>query len=407
MPALGWISGDDHIHGNYRDLQWTTPADDLLVVEAEDLHVANMMAANSDGAFIHDGQYFSGKGVNNVSTPEYKLYWNEEMRNRGMFGHLIFFGLQELVQPVYTGFPGTPNADDWPSNHDLAASAKRRGALTIYAHPALKLNDFPSGSDAREAVVDVPLGAIDAFEVFCSQEEASMRLWYRFLNCGFPLDISGGSDAFLNQSYAFVAGGDRVYVDTGGTSSEADWIDGLRRGRAFATVGPLLFFQVESHPLGERLNFDRGPVSLHVSVEANSIIPMSRLEIVGNGKVLQVAHGDSPSNRLKWAGALSLEKSSWLAARVWGPNHRLIANGPSRWAEWSSSDVLLAHTSPTWVTVGGKRVASGEDRDYLVRWMEELSRDLKRSGSFSSIERRTQVEHSFDAARKIYDSLPQ
>ena len=69
MPALGWISGDDHMHGNYRAVrQWTTPADDLLVVQAEDLHVANMMVSNSDGDFLHDERYFSGKGPDAVST---------------------------------------------------------------------------------------------------------------------------------------------------------------------------------------------------------------------------------------------------------------------------------------------------------------------------------------------------
>ena len=145
-----------------------------------------------------------------------------------MYGHLLFSGLRELVRPVYSGFPGTPNADDWPSNLDSANNARRQGAIAMYAHPAVKLEAFPSGSDARESVVDVALGGIDALEVFCSQEEAAMRLWYHFLNCGFPLGISGGSDAFLNQNFAFVAGGDRVYVQAGRGFSHAEWIDGLR-----------------------------------------------------------------------------------------------------------------------------------------------------------------------------------
>ncbi len=406
MPALGWISGDDHIHGNYRgQKQWTTPKDDLLVIQAEDLHLANMVVSNSDGAFLHDERYFSGKGADDVSTQQYKLYWNEEMRNRSMYGHLLFFGLREMVRPVYSGFPGTPNTDDWPSNGALAANARRQGAIAMYAHPALKLEAFPSGSDARESVVDVSLGTIDALEVFCSQEEAAMRLWYRFLNCGFPLGISGGSDAFLNQSFAFVAGGDRVYVQAGQRSSQAEWIAGLRRGRAFATVGPLVFFTAQHRPPGERLSFDHGPVRLPVSVRAISIIPMSRLEIVANGRVLRVAHGDAESHELKWSGTIQLDQSSWIAARVWGPNHRLIANGPSRWAEWSSSDVLLAHTGATWVTIAGKRSVSGGDLDYLLRWTDELTADLRANGRFSTPERRKEVERDFEAARKVYESL--
>jgi hypothetical protein len=406
MPALGWISGDDHIHGNYRSRsQWTTPKDDLLVVQAEDLHVANMVVSNSDGAFLHDEGYFSGKGADDASTGEYKLYWNEEMRNRSMYGHLLFSGLRELVRPVYSGFPLTPNADDWPSNLDSANNARRQGAIAMYAHPALKLDAFPSGSDARESVVDVALGAIDALEVFCSQEEAAMRLWYHFLNCGFPLGISGGSDAFLNQNFAFVAGGDRVYVQAGRGFSHAEWIDGLRCGRAFATVGPLLFFEVENRPPGERLSFDRGPVHLPVSLHAISIIPMSRLEIVANGKVLQLARGGPDAHELKWSGTIALDQSAWITARIWGPNHRLITNGPSRWAEWSSSDVLLAHTGATWVTIGGKRVVSPGDLDYLLRWTDEFASDLRANGRFFNPERRKHVERQVEEARRVYESL--
>ena len=232
-----------------------------------------------------------------------------------------------------------------------------------------------------------------------------MRLWYRFLNCGFPLGISGGSDAFLNQNFAFVAGGDRVYVQAGRGSSHAEWIDGVRRGRAFATVGPLLFFEVRNRPPGERLSFDRGPVHLPVSVRAISIIPMSRLELVTNGKVLELARGGADAHELKWSGTIPLDQSAWVAARVWGPNHRLVANGPSRWAEWSSPDVLLAHTGATWVTIAGKRVVSPGDLDYLLRWTDEFASDLRVNGRFSSPERRKHVEREVEEARKVYESL--
>ena len=405
MRALGWYPGDEHIHGNYRGRQFITPAEDLLAARAEDLQVANMMVANSDGAFVHDENFFAGGRAHEVSTAEHILYWNQEMRNRSMYGHLIFQGLGELVRPIYTGFQDTPNWEDWPSNYQQAANAKAQGAFTAYAHPAIKLEAFPSGSDAREAVVDVALGAIDALEVFCSHDEASMRMWYRFLNCGFPVGISAGSDAFVNQSFSFLPGGERVYVHTGRTFSQASWMDGLRQGRAFGTVGPLLFLEVEERLPGERFQFDRGPVRLRVSARAVSAVPMTRLEIVSNGKVLEASAAKSGADRLNWSGTITLDQSAWLAARVWGPEHRLIANGPSRGAERSSPEVLLAHTGASWVTIGGRRVVSPEDRDYLIRWLDALAQDLDAHGHFSGTERKEIVKGHFRRARHIYAAL--
>ena len=158
--------------------------------------------------------------------------------------------------------------------------------------PRVKLDAFPSGSDARESVVDVPLGAIDALEVFCSQEEAAMRLWYHFLNCGFPLGISGGSDAFLNQSFAFVAGGDRVYVQT----RTAIFTLGLDRWLAPRPCvcdrrAPVVLRGAESAARRAiELRSWSGSVFRFLFARI-SIIPMSRLEIVANGRVLQVARG--------------------------------------------------------------------------------------------------------------------
>lgn len=93
--------------------------------------------------------------------------------------------------------------------------------------------------------MDVALGAIDALEVFTTHNETSMDLWYKFLNCGFRLGISAGTDAFINHSFALLPGGQRVYVHTAPDFDYSKWIEGLARGRAFATAGPLLFFEIE------------------------------------------------------------------------------------------------------------------------------------------------------------------
>src|SRR5215470_10101768 len=96
MAAKGWYSSDAHIHANYTapHHQVITVNDVRLQAKAEGLNNANMMVANSSGAFLHDFQYFEGK-PNRLSDPDLILYWNEEMRSGGLYGHMCFFNLKK------------------------------------------------------------------------------------------------------------------------------------------------------------------------------------------------------------------------------------------------------------------------------------------------------------------------
>lgn len=404
MNAAGWYGGDDHIHGNYVGEQWSTPADDLLAIRAEGLNVANLMVSNSVGGTIHDEHLFEGK-PNALSTDNKILYWNQEMRT-GSYGHLLLLNLKQLVRPLYTGFPGPEHWEDYPSNYSQAQQARDHGGVTVYAHPALAFDQIPTGSLAVESVADVALGAIDAFEVFCSHDEPSMELWYRFLNLGLRLAVAGGSDAFLNQRFTFLAGDERVYVYTGDHFSYATWIEGLRRGRSFATVGPLLTYEVNGNPPGSEQRVDSGTATVAVQVSVVSPIPIARIEVVANGHVVAEASSATPTYHLDWRGTVAVQLSSWLAARVWGPDNDRIANGPSRWSQRrSNSLVLLAHSSPSYVYLGRQSIFSEQSYDFCLRWLNVLVERTHKDGKFSSDTHRNEVLTTFLRARDVYEKM--
>ena len=404
MNASGWYSGDDHIHGNYVGEQWTTPPDDLLAVRAEGLNIGNMLVSNSVGGTIHDERFFEGK-PNALSSGNEILEWNQEMRTWS-YGHLLLLNLKHLVRPLYTGFPGVEQWEDYPSNYSQAQQARDQGGVALYAHPALKFDQFPTGSLAGELVADVALHAVDAIEVFCSHDEPSMELWYRFLNLGFKLGISGGSDAFVNQNFAFLPGGERVYVYAGGRLDYATWIDGLRRGRSFATVGPLLTFEVDGDSPGGERHFASGQASVSVRVDVISVIPISRVEVVANGRVVAEASSPKPTNHLKWRGRVSLRESSWLAARVWAPDNDRISDGPSRWSERrSESRTLAAHSSPYYVYIGGQPIFSESDRNFCPRWLDALVDRIRTDGKYAKDAHRDEVRSTFARARKVYEAM--
>src|SRR5581483_2921834 len=149
MAKKGWFSGDAHIHANYtgRDHQIITPADIFLQVTGEDLNNANLMVANSYDDYIHDEKFFEGK-PNHLSKPNNILYWNEEMRNKGLYGHLCLWNLKNLVRPLLTGFEDTPNWEDYPANYAAADNAQKQGGAVTYAHPGY-VPTF-QGSGAKE-----------------------------------------------------------------------------------------------------------------------------------------------------------------------------------------------------------------------------------------------------------------
>jgi hypothetical protein len=75
MAARGWYSGENHIHANYGYGAWYTPSSVLDLCEAEDLNVANIMVANSDGDGVYDREFFLGQP--DRTSRRAHSYWNE------------------------------------------------------------------------------------------------------------------------------------------------------------------------------------------------------------------------------------------------------------------------------------------------------------------------------------------
>lgn len=394
MAAKGWYSSDAHIHANYTapHHQVITPKDVRLEAHAEDLNNANMMVANSSGAFLHDFQYFEGK-PNQLSEPNFILYWNEEMRSSGVYGHMSFFDLKKLVYPLYTGFRNTPYADDYPANYSQAQAAQKQGAAVTYVHPA-NSTDFATvgGAAAKELPVDLALGQVDAMDVVSNADEiASMELWYRLLNCGFRLAISAGTDSFTNVADHYTPGGGRVYVHSGNRMRYEDWVGNYKRGRSFASNGPVIFLTVDGKEPGDDLHFpDNATHKVRVKATVRTRVPLEKLEIVVNGR--PVISSVAAQNETTIDKEIPLTKSSWIAARALGPWSRLVLNDVQS----------FAHTSPVYISIGNKPVASADDARFWIAWIDQLIAQVNDRGRFSNPERRKEVIELFRRAQEVY-----
>ncbi len=394
LARQGWYSGDVHIHANYNNHEFITPEDVRDQVEAEDLNVANMMVANSSGPHIHDEQYFEGR-PNRVSTPLHIIYWVEEMRNAGLYGHMCLTGLKSLVRPQHTGFTNSAWPFDYPPNHAQAVEANRQGGAASYAHPGYNFTADPQTMSARELPVDLALGSINAMDVLSNaDEDASTPMWHRLLNTGLKCAISAGTDSFTNRRHHWLPGGQRVYVQAPGEFNYERWIENYKAGRSFATNGPIVRFTVEGKGPGEEVRLP-GPGQVTAEASVTSFVPFETVELVANGKVVATGRPGRDGRSARLRVTHKLDQSAWLAARVRGPYHRLLPN----------DRFVYAHTGPVYCLVGDRKIGSREDAQFFVEWIDKLIAMAEKRGRYKNEEQKREVIELFRKGRAYYEGV--
>ena len=123
------------------------------------------------------------------------------------------------------------------------------------------------------------------------------------------------------------------------------WAEGVRKGEAFVTNGPLIEIAMDS-------------TGQNATASAEFYRPLEKLEIVINGEVVASA-GDG--SQMKLTASVKLpEGSCWVAARTRAAAEK---NGP----------LVQAHTNPLYRLRDGKPVAAGGARARLAgQWEAEL-----------------------------------
>ncbi len=402
MSARGWYSGDSHVHLHTGGPIDVTVASALVAARAEGVNYVNLCVSNSVGDDIRDAEMITGK-PHVASTDRHLLVFGEEMRST-VYGHMQFFAIDRLVKPQYTGFDGTPNHHDFPANYVMAQEAVRQGGLVTYGHPMFAGEPYPFGKDlakanaaARELPIDAVLGVVHAIDLmsYNSDEDLSAELWYRLLNCGLKLSACIGTDALLDRSTEPL-GGDRVYVKTAGQLTMQSWLDGLKRGRSFVTNGPIPTLEVNGKGPGETCEL-AAAATIRVAVSVESYAPINKIEVIVNGKVAaddKIMSDSAGLHVRRLDFALPIERSSWIALRIRGPESPLVFDGP-----------VWAHTSPVYIKIAGGPIASRDDAEYFVNWIDQMLRVVDVRNRFASIENRRQVESLFRKAQDEFRKL--
>ncbi|MBP86004.1 MAG: hypothetical protein CMJ64_04685 [Planctomycetaceae bacterium] len=387
-----WYSGENHIHANYGYGEWYNSPRTMLAQSAgEGLIVSNFMVANSEADGVFDREYFRGS-ADPISTDETILYWNQEFRST-IWGHLTLLNLKQLVEPVFTGFARTTNPHDHPTNADIADHTHDQDGHVNYTHPAHNVKDpYLSAYSAKALPLDVALGKVDSVDVMGSNHVATIPLWYRFLNCGFRVPASAGTDCFLNRVRSRLPGQARVYVYVEGEFTYERWIESLKAGRTFATNAPMFDFTVDDQMAGSTLTLDQ-PGKLRVKARVTSQYPLDIFEIVSNGDVVSSMKLDEPSLDVEIDKELAVTRSGWIAVRASGPSHPDQPGGS-----------VYGHTSAVYVEIKDKPTDAKAGAEYFVGWIDRLRTDVRKRNRIPS-RHQVHVESQIAEARAVFNAL--
>jgi TolB protein len=392
-----WVSGDVHVHMNYGGAYRNTPKHLVTQAAAEDLQVVEDLVVNKEQR-IPDIAYFSSR-PDPASTATNLLLHGQEFHT-SYWGHLGLLNLtQNFILPGYAAYPNSAAASLFPANAMVADMAHAQRGLVGYVHPYDSVPDpAKDASVSHELPVDLALGKVDYIEVTgFAEHKSTASVWYRLLNCGFHLPTAAGTDAMANfASLRGPVGLNRVYVRVStGPLNISTWLDSLKRGRTFATNGPLLGFSLGGKQLGDELSLPAGANKVKFTAWLRSFVPIDHLQVICNGDLVRDLKLNSDQQTADVEDTIPVSRSGWCLLRAW-----------SEKAEHPILDMYpYATTSPIYVTVAGSHPKHSEDAAYFIAWIDRMIDAAKSNQDWNTEAEKKAVLDTLTSAQKIYQQM--
>jgi TolB protein len=398
-PNPQWISGDLHVHMNYGGMYRNSPANLLEQAGCEDLGVVNNLIVNKEQRL--PDLLYSGAGLDRASYADVLLIHGQEFHT-SYWGHRGLLNIEDrILLPGYAGYPNTAAASLYPMNADVYDLAHAQGALVGAVHPFDEIPDpfaVPAQKITDELPMDVALGKLDYMEIVgFSDHRSTAAVWYRLLNLGFRVPAGAGTDAMANfASLRGPVGMNRVFARIpGGLLDGKTWLDALKKGRTFATNGPLLEFSLGEQQIGDELVLSQPQEAVRFNAKLRAIVPVDHLEVVCNGRVAATLKLDAGRSSSDVTGTIPVAESGWCLLRA-----------SSDAAEYPVLDnYVYATTSPIYVQVGGKKPHSPEDAKYFVAWIDRVAEATAAYPDWNSVDEKKYVLGRIAEARGIYLGL--
>lgn len=385
MRDRGWYSGDDHVHCR---IVSDVDAQRLMAwIQAEDIHLANVVKMGDISRTWFEQRGF-GKLFRTIDK-DYVLSPGQECpRTHSELGHTISMNITDMVRDTSRYYLYDYVFD----------TVHEQGGLTGYCHVL-----FDMFFVHRDMSVNIPKGKVDFAEIM-QFGQLGTELYYAFLNLGYKLTASAGSDV----PWGGTVGEERIYAHLGEKQFSADaWFKAMQEGETFVSNGPVLEFEVDGAGPGDEIRVAKDR-KLRVRARAwgdkRRTLP-KQLEIIRHGEVIEsVESVGQGEEELKLDFEVDAGNGCWLAVRAEG------------------HDGTYAHSTPVYVVREGLRFWKFEDlegsiseRVQSLDEIEKLVADAQRADGEGTLEAdRTLKQLSLQgpallervrAAREIYTTL--
>ena len=329
MNEQRWFSGDTHVHFlGERGAQREAGGEDLNVVH---------LLMSQWGHLFTNSEDFIGRPTTS-DDGRHVVYTTQENRQH-LLGHLTLLGLKERVDPWCTD--GMSEAEiggnmETTLSHWADACHAQGGSVVIPHIPN------PNG----ETSALIATGRADAVEMLVHSPYNHVE-YYRYLNNGYKLPLVGGTDK-MDSAVPVGVCRTYVYIPPDEEFTYDNWCKNMRLGRTFLSSGPLMWFKVNGHAIGDEIELPGNGGAVEIEATAESIFPLGVLQIVQAGEVIASTDEPDGARKLTLKATVKVEKHSWFAARCAGPKYQPKSHHDS----WRRG--IFAHTSPVYAAVGGK-----------------------------------------------------
>ncbi len=377
----GWRAADAHLH--YDRTEPDGDRDWFAMMAGDDISHSQFMTLRGGmvpGTWARQFAFGErGEAADGTRT----IVAGEEYRD-SLQGHILLFGLGDLIAPIMAGVPEAPY--NFPTLASVMRQARATGALAGIAHGGAL-------GTSSTALADAVVGAAEFVEIGnWSWELWPLDNWYRLLNCGYVLPATAGTDLPNNprrEPWQPFLGAMRMYAKTGNSTGSPAWNEAVRRGETFVSSGPLIEFATNGVGPGGTICLPAEGGSVRVSAVMRSPRDLQSLELVRNGAVVAKASGqvrEGAVRSLRLETEAQFARSGWIAARGEGA-HSLLPGGNE-----------VAHTSAVRVLVAGEPIWSAEDGEALVSTLLQQRDHYKRNGRYATASDREDALAVFDQA---------
>jgi hypothetical protein len=362
----GWYCGDHHVH-LYRHGGSMFPSltyrDVLRFAQYEDLDFLPFMGAD---------KYPSHTEQPRTEQEKLPLYELTHEITEDFWGHVCPIGVAPDCRE-------TQGYDEGPMNFDRYKSFAEEGGALAYAHPygifppanedLDPLADPRSGLVSREFPIDLALGMPCSIDLLAMEGDANrlnrkLRDLYRLYNLGFRFGLTGSTDFHVEQGRQPL-GSVRTYVHPD-KFTLASIAQCYREGRTFCTNGPLIEMTVNGARPGGEIRIETSPAAVDVRLEVASIGGLHEAEIIMNGQAVKTLRETEPG-WIRGDCKIELDKSSWIALRVYGPEDpNLAASLEGR----PLGAGQFAHTSPVYVILNDQPIQASSEAGYFIDWCD-------------------------------------